>query len=50
MLAEPGMPNISVGMSWPPLSELLADSGAMTPRMSPLPKLVRSFVVCTMCS
>ena len=33
----PGMPNAPVGISAPALWALLAVSGAMTPRMSPLP-------------
>ncbi len=47
MLPEPGMPNSSVGISAPPCSALLADSGAITPRMSPLPNWLWSLDVCT---
>ena len=36
----PGTPKKSVGMSCPPSTALLADSGAMTPRMSPVPNVV----------
>ena len=35
----PGMPKTTVGMSTPPSTELLAASEAMTPRISPLPKV-----------
>ena len=33
----PGIPKASVGIRAPPLAALLAVSGAMTPRTSPLP-------------
>src|SRR3974377_530571 len=36
---EPGTPNASVGMSAPPSRALLADSAAIRPRTSPLPKV-----------
>ena len=35
----PGMPNTTVGISTPPSTELFAESAAMTPRTSPLPKV-----------
>ena len=38
----PGIPKAMVGISDPPSFELLALSGAMTPRTSPLPKLSRA--------
>ena len=34
---EPGMPRLSTGMSEPPTSALLADSGATTPSGTPCP-------------
>ena len=43
----PGMPNATVGTSDPPLVALLADSGAMTPRMSPWPNIDLSLALCT---
>ena len=39
----PGTPNASVGTSEPPSFAFAALSGAMTPRMSPLPKFCVSF-------
>ena len=42
----PGMPNASVVMSAPPSFALLDDSGAMTPRTSPLPKPPLFLSVC----
>ena len=46
MLPEPGIPKIKVGINAPPSFALLADSGAITPRISPLPNWEVSFVVC----
>ena len=37
MEPDPGIPNKSVGTSAPPSFALLADSGAITPRTSPVP-------------
>ena len=45
ILPEPGMPNSNVGTRAPPSLALLADSGAITPRMSPVPYLSLFFVV-----
>jgi hypothetical protein len=39
MPAPPGMPKATVGMSDPPSTALLHDSGPITPRMSPLPTM-----------
>ena len=50
MEPEPGMPNIKVGRRPPPSLALLALSGAITPRMSPLPKFELSLLVCTACA
>jgi hypothetical protein len=36
---EPGMPSVSIGIMLPTAAALLADSGAATPRMSPLPNV-----------
>ena len=44
---DPGMPNSMVGRSAPPCMALLALSGAITPRTSPLPKLGFFLLVCT---
>ena len=45
--AEPGTPKAMVGTSEPAVMALLADSGAMTPRTSPLPKvLLAPLTVC----
>ena len=38
----PGIPKHRVGMSTPASMELFAASGAITPRMSPLPKVCRA--------
>ena len=46
LLPEPGIPKINVGINAPPSLALLADSGAITPRISPLPNCEVSFVVC----
>ena len=43
----PGIPNATVGMSAPALWELLAVSGAITPRISPRPKRDLSPALCT---
>ena len=45
--ALPGMPNATVGTRSPPLTELFAVSGAMTPRTSPLPNCDLSLALCT---
>ena len=39
MVPEPGTPSVSMGTKEPVAAELLAASGAATPRMSPLPKV-----------
>jgi hypothetical protein len=44
---DPGIPERSVGRSDAPSLGLLAVSGAMTPRTSPLPKLSGSLAFCT---
>ena len=49
MLVLPGMPKARVGIRPPPSLALLALSGAMTPRTSPLPKLSAFFSVCRAC-
>ena len=38
MVGLPGIPSVSIGMNEVCAPALLADSGAATPRMSPLPK------------
>ena len=43
----PGMPNATVGISAPALWALFADSGAITPRMSPRPNFDLSFALWT---
>ena len=43
--ARPGMPRVSNGIIAPPVSELLAASGAATPSIAPLPKLSGCFDV-----
>ena len=43
----PGMPKATVGISEPPLVALLAASGAITPRISPLPNMDLSLALCT---
>ena len=45
--ALPGMPNATVGTRSPPLTELFAASGAITPRTSPLPNCDLSLALCT---
>ena len=47
MAALPGMPKAMVGISAPPFIALLAVSGAITPRTSPLPKPSLFFELCT---
>ena len=42
MVALPGMPKATVGISEAPFMALLALSGAITPRMSPWPNCLRS--------
>ena len=42
----PGMPMVTVGISAPPRSALLAASGASTPRRSPWPNCDWSFALC----
>ena len=37
LFPDPGMPNKRVGIRAPPSLALFADSGAITPLMSPLP-------------
>ena len=39
MPADPGTPKATVGISVPPSRAVLEASEAMTPRMSPLPKV-----------
>jgi hypothetical protein len=46
---EPGIPNATVGRRSPAFTELFAASGAITPRMSPLPNCDLSFADCTAC-
>ena len=46
LFPEPGIPKINVGINAPPSLALLADSGAITPRISPLPNCEVSLVVC----
>jgi hypothetical protein len=36
---SPGMPKVIMGMSAPPVTALLADSGAATPATRPVPKV-----------
>jgi hypothetical protein len=38
VVAEPGMPSVSIGTMAAVAAALLADSGAATPSMAPLPK------------
>ena len=45
--ALPGMPNATVGMRAPPFIALLAVSGAITPRTSPLPNPSLSLLLWT---
>jgi len=41
VVPEPGMPSVRSGTSAPPVSELLAPSGAATPSMTPVPNCSR---------
>src|SRR5581483_12513471 len=41
VVPDPGMPSVSSGTSAPPVSELLAPSGAATPSMTPVPNCSR---------
>ncbi len=41
VVPEPGMPSVKSGTSAPPVSELLAPSGAATPSMTPVPNCSR---------
>ena len=43
VVPEPGMPRVKSGTSAPPVSELLAPSGAATPSMMPVPNSSRRF-------
>ena len=45
LLPEPGIPNNKVGINAPPSFALFADSGAITPLISPFPNFEVSFVV-----
>ena len=45
ILPLPGIPKRIVGTNPPPSFALFADSGAMTPLISPLPNLLLSFEV-----
>ena len=38
VVGDPGIPRVSIGSIEPVLAALLADSGAATPSMLPLPK------------
>ena len=46
LLPDPGIPKSNVGIRAPPSLALFADSGAITPRISPLPNREVSLLVC----
>ena len=46
LFPEPGIPNSNVGIKAPPSLALFADSGAITPLISPFPMSEASFDVC----
>ena len=46
LFPEPGIPNSNVGIKAPPSLALFADSGAITPLISPFPMFEVSFDVC----